>query len=106
MKNTTLHANGRVIERLEDAGFSNAKIDKIGSALDYIAPRFNRDTALKVLDLQGMVGKAWTDRSNGDQVWAIIRNRQVVTVMLRRSTQPATTSALRVAQVTDIKEIA
>lgn len=102
---TTIHANQRVVERLEDAGFSPDKIDQIGSALDYVAAKMNRSTALRFLDLDGMVGKAWTDRSNGDQAWAIIRNRRVITVMLRRSTQPATPAALKVEQVLDIKEI-
>ncbi len=103
--NTTLHANNRVTQRLEDAGYSDAMIGKIGSALDYVAPRFNRDTALKVLDLDAMVGRAFTNSSNGDQVWAIIRNRRVVTVMLRRATQPATTKALKVDFVTTIQDI-
>jgi hypothetical protein len=105
-KNTTLHANARVAERLLDAGYDEDMITKIGLALDYVAPRFNVDTALRVLDLGQMVGNAWTDRSNGDQVWAIIRNRQVVTVMLRRRTQPATATALKVDQVTTIEAIA
>jgi hypothetical protein len=34
--------------------------------------------------------------SNGDEVWAIVRDNAVVTVMLRRSDQPKTRQALRV----------
>lgn len=37
--------------------------------------------------------------SNGDQVWAVLRGGDVVTIMLRRSDQPATPSALRVRHV-------
>lgn len=37
--------------------------------------------------------------SNGDQVWAIIREGRVHTVMLRRSDQPSTPQALRVRRV-------
>ena len=37
--------------------------------------------------------------SNGDQVWAIVRNGFVKTVMFRRSSQPATCEALRVELV-------
>lgn len=38
----------------------------------------------------GLVG------SNGDTVWAIVREGRIVTVMLRRSTQPATPDAFGV----------
>jgi hypothetical protein len=37
--------------------------------------------------------------SNGDQVWAIIRDGRIHTVMLRRSDQPSTPQALRVSKV-------
>jgi hypothetical protein len=37
--------------------------------------------------------------SNGDEVWAIIRDGVVVTTMLRRSTQPKTCASLRVEHV-------
>lgn len=37
--------------------------------------------------------------SNGNEVWAIVRDDELVTVMLRRSDQPATAGALRVEQV-------
>ena len=37
-----------------------------------------------------------TGPSNGTDLWAIIRNRTVVTVMWRRTAQPMTTDAFRV----------
>jgi hypothetical protein len=37
--------------------------------------------------------------SNGDCVWAIVRDGEVATVMLRRSNQPSTRAALRVDAV-------
>jgi hypothetical protein len=37
--------------------------------------------------------------SNGDEAWAIMRDARIVTVMFRRSNQPATPSALRVRVV-------
>lgn len=46
-----------------------------------------------VPDQGGLIG------SNGDQVWAIVRESVVVTIMFRRSDQPATPQALRVARV-------
>lgn len=40
-----------------------------------------------------------TDASNGDAIWAVIRNHHLITLMLRRSTQPATPAALKVDTV-------
>jgi hypothetical protein len=37
--------------------------------------------------------------SNGECVWAIIRDGEIVTVMLRRGNQPSTPGALRVRKV-------
>lgn len=37
--------------------------------------------------------------SNGDEVWAVLRDGALVTIMLRRSDQPATPQALRVQHV-------
>jgi hypothetical protein len=59
----------------------------------------DRSAALLLARLPKMKGIAWGDASNGDDVWAIVRDGHVVTLMLRRSTQPATPSALHVAAV-------
>jgi uncharacterized membrane protein len=37
--------------------------------------------------------------SNGDEVWAIVREGTLATVMFRRDSQPATPAALRVSEV-------
>jgi hypothetical protein len=37
--------------------------------------------------------------SNGSEVWAIVREGELVTVMLRRADQPRTRGALRVEEV-------
>ena len=40
-----------------------------------------------------------SNASNGDCLWAILRNGEVATIMRRRRTQPSTTQALRVDEV-------
>ena len=44
-------------------------------------------------DRGGLIG------SNGNEVWAIVRGGEIVTVMLRRDDQPKTKAALRVEEV-------
>ncbi len=44
--------------------------------------------------------------SNGDCIWAIVRDGAVSTIMLRRSNQPATKAALRVDAVLGTKRLA
>jgi len=51
---------------------------------------------LKTINFQG---KAWTNKSNGDEIWAIIRSNKLITIMFRRSTQPKTCEALRVDNI-------
>ena len=43
--------------------------------------------------------RSWDYQSNGDTVWAVVRNGTVVTVLLRRSTQPCTPETFRVREV-------
>lgn len=59
----------------------------------------DRDYAVRLFRLQGQRNAAWGEVSNGDEVWAIVRRGRVQTVMLRRSTQPATAEAMRVDRV-------
>lgn len=57
------------------------------------------DFALRLLKLGAQRNEAWSEQSNGDEVWAILRRGEIKTVMLRRSTQPPTAAALRVDKV-------
>ena len=55
--------------------------------------------AVRLFTIGGQRNDAWSDISNGDAVWAIVRGGTVATVMLRRSTQPSTPEAMRVDRV-------
>ena len=92
----TRHAVERAVDRIRAAGLDPA--DVLRRALAE-ARTCEVDTAVKVATLPEMVGEAWSSDSNGDDVWAIVRGRHVVTLMLRRSTQPATALALKVRAV-------
>ena len=97
------HAWDRVEERLGEAGFNAQTRNMIFVNTDRVAALSEVGSeAIRILTLPKQVGEAWGDRSNGNQVWAIVRNRRLVTVMLRRDTQPATPEAFGVEKVTII----
>lgn len=93
------HAEDRVTERLTDAGWNSANIRKVYTVAEHVARACKRDTAICILTLPERVNEAWGERSNGNQVWAISRNGELKTVMLRRDTQPSTPAKLRVDEV-------
>lgn len=96
------HAWERVEERLTEAGFDAetrrlifVNIDRLASMSQY------RSEAIRVLELPTYIGE-YGDRSNGNEVWAIVRGRRLVTVMLRRAEQARRPSAFDVEAVTII----
>jgi len=99
----TRHALDRANERMAEAGIPYAdRVSILRSAIRTAhAARPGESVAVRVA-IPAMVGQAWSDRSNGDTVVAIIRDRAVQTVMLRRSSQPFTTAALNVDRLTII----
>lgn len=98
MNTSTNHAEARIQERLAQAGWSTTDQGKLFFAASALAERTDQDSeAIRLAVLPGIVGKVWGEKSNGNEVWGIYRNRNLVTVMLRRSTQPD--SNLRVAVV-------
>lgn len=98
MKQT--HAYQRVTERLTKAGFDQDTINKVYRVAEYLASQSTATSeAIRLLSLPKMVGEAWGDESNGSTVWAIVRNGHLVTIMLRRDTQPSTPKALKVSKV-------
>ena len=93
------HAEQRIEERLSLAGYAAETRRQFFAAVKALAPKTDSDSeAIRVLVLPDIVGEVWGESSNGNEVWAIYRNRNLATVMLRRETQPD--SGLRVKKVT------
>ena len=86
------HARQRLRERVP-----RASLCRVLRRLACVAHRADgRSYAVVVSRLRRQVGRAWGGASNGDLVVAVLRNRRVSTVMLRRSSQPFTPRALGV----------
>ncbi len=103
----TLHALNRITGRLSQAGVN---IDAIAKQVEFVAGAYP-SMALLVWSFPRMYNdssRPYRDReeSNGDQLWAICRNRKVVTWMFRRSNQPATKAALQVERVCKLRLLA
>lgn len=93
------HAWQRVISRLQPAE-QVAVLGRISVLEDYLRRHQpGSDIGVRVLKLDGQRNDAWSDQSNGDEVWAVVRRGDIRTVMLRRSSQPGTAAALRVDRV-------
>ena len=101
MKQITTHAKDRIGTRGDQAGFTAQQKAILLKLAEKAARECERDeaVAVKMGQLKSQVGEAWGQESNGNQIWAVIRQQRVVTVMLRRSTQPETPKALRVDRV-------
>jgi len=86
---STSHAQERVEERLTQAGWSAADRDKLYDFTSRWAVRTNTASeAVRVAVLPEIVGTIYGDESNGNEVWAIYRQRKLITVFLRRHNQP------------------
>lgn len=99
--NVTRHAESRAWERLLQTGIDPmAVLRRAGQAA---AAHADIDFAVLVVALPKHYGDTSGDlysrSSNGDQVWCVCRGGIVMTMMLRRSDQPATAAAMRVQRV-------
>lgn len=98
----TIHSRERLTGRLADLP-PDIRRDIERRAHVYAAGHpFDRH-AVRVFRSGHMHGVAWSDESNGTDVWAIIDNGEVRTYMYRRPTQPATPWALRVRYVVTVE---
>lgn len=96
----TKHAKERLKKRLIQGGLSpedSAQVLETATAFA-IAAKYKSE-AILVYRMDRQIGKAWGNRSNGDTVWAIVRDNKVITFMFRRSTQPTNPENLRVDYV-------
>ena len=78
------HTLARIGERLTDS----ERADVQSKLAELTVPDMTRSYAVRVHRLAAMRGYAWSDTSNGSDVWAIVRDGRVRTVMLRRASQP------------------
>ncbi len=95
------HAQQRAEERISACGRNPAEAYSLAERIARAYPR--TDIAVRLMVLEGAYGDTEEDilsrMSNGNEVWAIIRQGVVTTIMLRRDNQPRTTEALRVDKV-------
>lgn len=102
----TLHAFDRADERLRAAGLDPVKVHAKGTELAAVTGKYWRSCAVLMTALDRNYGdlRPTLDRdSNGDEVWAVCRDGRLVTLMLRRSSQPKTPDAFRVDKVLRMK---
>ena len=104
----THHTDKRWQERIVSLGINSEYAKSmLFSATEY-ATKCPVDTAKLLFRLSKRVGEFWGTESNGDEVWAIIRDQIIITVLFRRSTQPSNNVTLRVDEVSDeplVKEV-
>jgi len=93
------HAQERVEERLAQAGWSEDDRAALFTFAERWAERTHQySEAVRLRVLPKLVGERYGNDSNGEEVWAIYRDRHLATVMLRRAEQPDRN--LRVDRVT------
>ncbi len=95
------HAVDRASDRLRDAGMNPDDVLRLANDVARQVPRGS--VAVRLACLAKSVGDlrddVMTRASNGDEVWAVVRDGVVRTVMLRRSTQPRDPGAFGVDRV-------
>ena len=93
------HAWVRLMERLTPAE-QQALLNRV-TVVEHYGRRHaqGHDWGIRLLRLGSQRNETWSEASNGDEVWAILRRGEIKTIMLRRSSQPATAAALRVDKV-------
>lgn len=96
----TSHATSRVYDRLS-VSLDVDTVELIRNTAESFASKCSpfESVALRLKSLSFFVGQAWSDNSNGDTIVAIIRGRQVTTLMFRRRTQPFDKASLSVDRV-------
>ncbi len=91
----TAHALQRLLQREPEA----ATIPRLWERLEELGSD-GGGHAVRLLALDGERGaRDGAHASNGDELWAIVRDGRPVTIMRRRREQPATPEALRVDAV-------
>lgn len=91
----TQHSVDQIKNRLtpEEGGVLESRIQEVESR------RNMRSMAVRLMVLRGQRNPAWGQESNGDTVVGVFRDGRLITVMLRRSTQPFDKTAFDVEVV-------
>jgi hypothetical protein len=94
------HASDRIEEiKLE---LTENELIRINAGINYVkSETFGVDIAIRVLRIDRHLGETTSNtydrmQQNGNNIWLIIRNNYVATVMRRRDDQPRTARAMRV----------
>lgn len=90
---------GHAWERIADRLHPDERTLAVRRAEEWLQWQPRGRAAVRLLQLTRQRNEPWSDVSNGDEVWAILDGCVVITVMLRRSTQPKTAESLRVDRV-------
>lgn len=97
------HALARADERLTAAGLDPKKVYAKGAELATVTSKYWYSAAVLMVALDRNYGDTNAPRddrdSNGNEVWAVCRGGKLVTLMLRRDTQPKTCDAFGVDKV-------
>lgn len=97
------HALTRAEERLIEAGLDPVKVHAKAKELAEVTSRYWQSAAVLMVSLDRICGDDRDDvlsrQSNGDEVWAVLREGHVATIMLRRSNQPKRPDAFGVEKV-------
>lgn len=101
----TTHATQRATDRMTQAGVDPTPILASAERIALAYPGISLAVRLTVLpEHHGDTTSPRDERdSNGNEVWAILRNGHVTTIMLRRDTQPRTTEAFGVNRVARVE---
>ena len=95
----TLHAFERKVRIAEVEDIVD--VQKVFNLALALAKKSKTDSeAIRIVKLPLQHNRPWSDVSNGDEIWALVRRNRLVTMMFRRSTQPKTVESLRVNKVT------
>lgn len=102
----TEHCIKRLKDRLAEIGYFGEAPDRLRVlAYDLASKSKHQSEAIRLFKIKNIHGIPWSDDSNGDEIWAIIRGGRLITIMFRRSTQPMTAESLRVEKVTILPNI-
>lgn len=94
----TSHSMQRALVRAEQGGLSAREcLAKAEWACKQV--KGSAAVLLASLGRDQMVGRAWSEESNGDLLYAVIRDGRVITIFWRRSTQDCSPAAFQVERV-------